>query len=400
MALCALMATATLTSCEGALDDIFGEWDNPASIKKGTFSYATTSKTLGINVGDYVNPITIEGDGKVTYSSSDPTIAEVDPETGVITPLKTGTVTIKATITDGVKYVYETKEISYTLKVNCPMMKWDDTIKKLVETDVEDGATAMPNESTLADVNLYGDKGLPAGSYIIAEDMTFNVTLRLSGDVNIVLCDGATLTMNGNLVGTDGTGTYKLNIYGQSENSGKLIIKQCMAAFEPLNVYGGQIDATASYGGTGVIGDVRGMNVYGGKVKACNTSSSGGYGIKMTTGTYTLTIYGGEVTAQGPNVSSSYANSTGISGNVKVNGGKLVAISQASSSDYGKGIYGDLTVNGGSVEVNSSVGRAVSGNITAGAGVTLEDSNDKSDETSWNPISGTSSTKKYIRTKQ
>ena len=82
-----------------------------------------------------------------------------------------------------------------------------------------------------------------------------------------------------------------------------------------------------------------------------------------------------------------------------MNGGKLVAISQASSSDYGKGIYGDLTVNGGSVEVNSSVGIAVSGNITAGAGVTLQDSNDKSDEASWNTISGTSSTKKYIRTK-
>lgn len=29
MVLCALMATATLTSCEGALDDIFGEWSRP-----------------------------------------------------------------------------------------------------------------------------------------------------------------------------------------------------------------------------------------------------------------------------------------------------------------------------------------------------------------------------------
>ena len=78
-----------------------------------------------------------------------------------------------------------------------------------------------------------------------------------------------------------------------------------------------------------------------------------------------------------------------------MNGGKLVAISQASSSDYGKGIYGNLTVNGGSVEVNSSVGTAVFGTITAGAGV-LEESDDNS---TWTTITGTSSTKKYIRTK-
>ena len=29
MALCAMMGTATLTSCEGTLDDVFGEWSRP-----------------------------------------------------------------------------------------------------------------------------------------------------------------------------------------------------------------------------------------------------------------------------------------------------------------------------------------------------------------------------------
>ena len=393
-------ATITATATNGttdSADDKTAECEVTVNKKAGSMSYPKTSETVGVSKDDFVNPITIEGDGTVTYSSSDTSIAEVDSKTGVITPHKAGTVTIKATIADGKTTTYETKEIKYTLKVNYPYMKWDETTKTLVEADPLDETTAtiMPAESTLTD-GPASSKLLPEGKYIIAEDMTFDETLRLSGDVDFILCDGKTLTMNGTFYGYDGTDFYKLNIYGQSDNSGKLIIKNCMGAFKPLNIYGGQIDATASWGGAGVIGDVRGMNVYGGKVKACNTSSSGGYGIKMTTGTYTLTIYGGEVTAQGPNVSSSYANSIGISGNdVEVNGGKLVAISQASSSDYGKGIYGNLTVNGGSVEVNSSVGTAVFGTITAGAGV-LEESDDNS---TWTTITGTSSTKKYIRTK-
>lgn len=394
----------SLTSCEGALDDILGEWSRPASIKEGTFSYATTSQVIGITVDDFVNPITIEGDGKVTYSSSDPTIAEVDPETGVITPHKFGTVTITATITDGKKYAYETKEISYTLKVSCPYMKWDDTTQKLVEADPLDETTAsiMPAESELADAPA-NSKLLPAGTYIIAEDMTFNKNIQLSGDVDIILCDGKTLTFNMFLYGNDGSNSYKLNIYGQSEDTGKLIVSYGILGAKPLNVYGGQIDLTVS---GDALREIDGMNVYGGKVNAVCNSSNGGSGIKMKYGA-TLTIYGGEVFAKGPATETNQSG-YGIGGNanVVVNGGSLVAISQRNYVDS-DGIWGNLTVNGGSVEVkdvNKTTGgisgdsrAAVSGTITVGAGVSLQG---KNHNTGWADITDNTNTYQHIRTKQ
>ena len=60
MALCAMMGTATLTSCEGTLDDVFGEWSRPTK----------TEPTLSIEE----TPLTFEaleaGTIQVYYSSS------------------------------------------------------------------------------------------------------------------------------------------------------------------------------------------------------------------------------------------------------------------------------------------------------------------------------------------
>ncbi len=403
MALCALMATATLTSCEGTLDDIFGEWDNPAKTnqsitkKAGSISYATTSQTVGNNVMDFVNPITIEGDGKVTYSSSDPTIAEVDPETGVITPHKAGTVTITATITDGETTTYETKKISYTLKVNYPYLKWDDATKKLVEADPLDETTAdlMPAESTLVD-GILSSKLLPGGTYIIAEDMTLDNTIRLSGDVDIILCDGKTLTFDASFFGSDGD-SHKLNIYGQSENSGKIIVKQRMGGFEPLYVYGGVIevgeDNVSDYNLT-----LTNTYVYGGKITAINHRDGNIKTVWITSGK--LAIYGGEMIVEAQKTgdgTSYYCN--GIAGDVEIHGGKLTVTSVKSYGPNAYAISGNLTVAGGTVSLyggpTAGQDQAVSGSITAGAGV-LEESDD---ETSWTTITSTSSTKHYIRTK-
>ena len=403
-------ATITATATNGttdAADDKTAECEVTVNKKAGSMSYPKTSETVGVSKDDFVNPITIEGDGTVTYSSSDTSIAEVDSKTGVITPHKAGTVTIKATITDGKTTTYETKEIKYTLKVNYPYMKWDETTKTLVEADPLDETTAeiMPAESELADGSA-STKLLPAGTYIIAEDMTFDNYIRLQGDVDIILCDGATLTINKELqCGTSASDRHGVNIYGQSENTGKLIVISDIYNASPLNVYGGQIDITTT---DYALRQINGMNVYGGKVNAVNNnSSSGGAGIQMRTGS-TLTISGGEVTAIGPATDGSNgSNSYGISGNgnVVVNGGKLVAIGKKHSSNYSNGIYGNLTVNGGSVEVkdvyyesgevDASCRAAVSGTITLGTGVSMEG---KKWNTDWTDITDNSNGYQHIRT--
>ena len=389
MAMCVLMATATLTSCEGALDDIFGEWSRPVQKLECPISFSISSKLWGTKDSKFTVEVTKNGDYTVTFSSSDPSIATVDPTTGEVTPVGAGTVDIIAKIVVDNEGIFESTTAKYTLNIEegYLTLKWNEETKQM-ETVVLD-ATAMSSTT--------GDLTLAAGTYIVSEDITITGDVKLSGDVNIILCDGKTLTINKDLICyTVWNDFHGLNIYGQSENTGKLIVSYGIYYAKPLNVYGGQIDITTTISQY-VFRQIDGMNVYGGKVNAECNCTSGGIGIQMKPGT-TLTINGGEVTAQGA-VASSIQNSTGISGNVEMNGGKLVAISRGSNSTGSKGIYGNLTVNGGSVEVNSSVDKAVSGTITAGAGVTLQESDDKSDENSWTTITGTSSTKLYIRTK-
>lgn len=410
------------TSCEGALDDVFGKWSRPP--KSGSIRFSTTSRTIEITESNFVNPLTVVGDGKVTYSSDDPTIAEVDPETGAVTPQKTGTVTITAKVADTENYVYHKNEISYTLKLNCSYMKWDDANKKLVEADVEDGALLMPDESELETEpsGFLSYKLLPEGTYIINRDMTLTERILLRGNVAIILCDGVTLSMNGPISGTDDrtspTQYHPLSIYGQSGNSGKLVSTSMISSVEPLNIYGGQIDITLGNPAGGVIEKAFGMNVYGGTVNAVNTSDRGGTGIQLAIDGK-LTIYGGKVFAKGSagnyqagygisNILHHTATSSIDNAYVEVNGGSLVAISQR-NDDGSAGIRGHLTVNGGSVEVKDIIPgtgeigaasrAAVSGSITVGTGVSLQGKHNS--DSDWVEITDNSASpkKQHIRTK-
>ena len=214
-----------LTSCEGALDDILGEWSRPVQIKECPISFSISSKLWGSKDSKFTIDVTKNGDYTVTFSSSDPSIATVDPNTGEVTPVGVGTVDIIAKIVVDNEGIFESTTAKYTLNIEegYQTLKWNEETKQM-ETVVLD-ATAMPAESELADAPA-NSKLLPAGTYIIAEDMTFNKNIKLSGDVDIILRDGKTLTFNKFLYGNDGSNSYKLNIYGQSEDTGKLINQQ------------------------------------------------------------------------------------------------------------------------------------------------------------------------------
>ena len=389
----------SLTSCEGALDDILGEWSRPVQIKECPISFSISSKLWGSKDSKFTIDVTKNGDYTVTFSSSDPSIATVDPNTGEVTPVGVGTVDIIAKIVVDNEGIFESTTAKYTLTIEegYQTLKWNETTKQM-EAVVLD-ATAISSTT--------GDLTLAAGTYIVSEDITITGNVKLSGDVNIILCDGKTLTINQFLqCYTEWNNNHELNIYGQSEDTGKLIVSYGIQYAKPLNVYGGQIDLTVS--GSAALGNIDGMNVYGGKVNAVCNSSSGGSGIMMKSGA-TLTIYGGEVFAKGP-ATETHQSGYGIGGsaNVVVNGGKLVAISQR-NGDGSAGIYGNLTVNGGSVEVkdvNKTTGEisgdsraAVSGTITVCTGVSMEGKRYDSD---WADITDNSADpkKQHIRTKQ
>ena len=89
----------------------------------GSISYATTSMTRQISQGAFTNALTKTGDGTVTYTSSNTSVATVNASTGEVTPVAAGSTTITATVADGTNYTYATTTASYTLTlINRPKL--------------------------------------------------------------------------------------------------------------------------------------------------------------------------------------------------------------------------------------------------------------------------------------
>ena len=82
-----------------------------------TISYATTSIAKTFGDDEFINPLTMTGDGTATFSSSDEDVATVDAETGEVTIISAGTATITAYAADGTNYAYDPNSASYELTV-------------------------------------------------------------------------------------------------------------------------------------------------------------------------------------------------------------------------------------------------------------------------------------------
>ena len=153
------------------------------------------------------------------------------------------------------------------------------------------------------------------GTYVVRSNVTIGDDLKLHGDVNLILCDGAKLTVNGMITGNK---QFSLTIYSQSQGdtAGKLevnadLIKfsyltihggnikvesQCFAICNtPLTVYGGKLSVTSEDNAI-YTGNDENVKVYGGEVNAISSNKAG---INLGNGDGTLTVYGGKVTAQG-----------------------------------------------------------------------------------------------------
>ena len=120
---------------------------------------------------------------------------------------------------------------------------------------------------------------ISAGWYVVNSDVTFSGDLSTDadGEVNIILCDGATLTANN----IEFNHSNRLYIYGQSQGTGTASISGGIEAANSLQIYGGIINVTGEItcptGGVGIYGgnvtaagiDVfRGLNFTGGTITA------------------------------------------------------------------------------------------------------------------------------------
>jgi len=200
--------------------------------------------------------------------------------------------------------------------VKASYLKWDNTKKELVATPMP--ATYATVENANVNVNW------AAGTYVVEGEVTISGRIKLDGNVNLIIKDGAKLTVNNYI---HGGSSYSLSIYGQANanKTGQLVVNysngdaiKYMATFD---VHGCQVKATSSFVNCGGFYNIVTFNVYGGSVDAENTGNDG-YGIHVASNG-SMNIYGGDVKAVGK------GNSKGITGgtnsNVTVHGGKLWA---------------------------------------------------------------------------
>ena len=208
--------------------------------------------------------------------------------------------------------------------------------------------TALPTVTTLyvdATGTLYeGVEAIPlnnamttlaAGTYVVNENVDYTGKITLSGDVNIILADGKTMSVTNTGTGNEDFAIYgdsgSLHIYGQSQGTGALT-------------------ATANSSVTIKVDDY--ITIDGGIVNATSTGDVGIYGIDG------VTINGGTVNANGI-----YAD-----GDITINGGKVT-----NNSDPGIRSNNGTIILGLSNATDYITAESYSGAVKVADGQTLVD---------------------------
>ena len=320
-----------LTSCE----DILGEWSKPVPVDQtsaktaGEISYASATLKKATKDPAFIYDLTNTGDGKVTYSSSDTGVATIDPNTGEVTPVGAGTTTITATVSDSESYTYAVKAQSYdlTLVAGYSYLKWNGT-DALVEDIIADGAYTEVTSSSIPASWTAGTPSIAAGTYVINDNITIDNgvwgKIEIGGDVNLIIVDGKELIINDQI--KDATlNTYKLNIYGQSSQTGKLtssIPSSDLGVYNfrelaELNIHSAQVVATYAGNMGPAMLSITKLNVYAGSLIAEGSGSGTEYGVKFGS---EFNIYGGKVTVIGR---GDYAIEGDAGAVISVNGGEF-----------------------------------------------------------------------------
>ena len=189
-------------------------------------------------------------------------------------------------------------------------------------------------------------------------DITIGERITVNGTVNLILCDGATLTANqGITVGSGNT----LNIYGQKGDLGKLIA-------DARNSSGGWYTGIGGMRVSNITQSCGNISIYGGDVTAYGGEESAGIGGCCTGDCGSITIAGGIVKAKGGNYKDSYYAAAGIGGGSRNSSGGSITISggtiHAESGDDKYTFYGAAGIGGG---CGGDAGTIVitGGNITA-----------------------------------
>lgn len=214
---------------------------------------------------------------------------------------------------------------------------------------------------------------------VVKENATIDGTLAFDGTVHLILCDGATLTVNSGL-NADGN----LTIYGGEKGDGKLAVtnssykhtkNEYVAMYInscALTVRGGNITATVATENIYVEKScgirANSFTVYGGTVTGTGGNAGGdSYGIYANSG---MTVSGGTVKATGGDAGNYSTGMAVYNGRMTVSGGTVTVASGKSTTSRGVEAY-KLTVSGGTLKLTE--GSSVYNALTVENTVTLAD---------------------------
>ncbi len=187
--------------------------------------------------------------------------------------------------------------------------------------------------------------------YVVRENVTMNTSLTISGNVNLLLMDGVTLTAKG----VEIRGTNRLTLCGQVSGTG-------------------QLNTTGSPGVSLMGGGT--LEIHGGRLTATGGNGSAGIGGKYDSAMNgTLVVYGGSVSAQGGQKSyqQEYRDSDGMPSYYTVKAGG------AGIGGGACGSGGTVVIYGGRVEAEAGMGAGIGagtddhsgGNNEGGGSVTI-----------------------------
>ena len=203
------------------------------------------------------------------------------------------------------------------------------------------------------------------GWYVVNRNVTIDELVTVTGNVRLILTDGTTLTVNGDIGGINVAEGNSFSVYAQSvgENTGRLIANSGVwgagigggngKAAGTITIHGGEVTANGSSGGAGIGGG-----------SGAGFDASGG----------TITIHGGSVTATGGPLAAGIGGGTeGSGGTVTIHGGNVTATGGGSGAGIGGGLNGS-----GSSFATGTDGHAL---IVANGGIS-----DTSNQNSWSGI--------------
>ena len=208
------------------------------------------------------------------------------------------------------------------------------------------------------------------GWYAVSGNVTIDSNVTISGDLNLILMDGATLTVNG----FKGWG-QSLTVYKQTGGTGKLVSSATIYVGKNISIYGGTVEASAKSGnGIYAGGD---MTISGGKVIATGTDQNAAIQVNGK-----LTVENAEVTATGGNGTVTCGGK--VEGGVRIVNstasfiGGTITGSSSSASSIGLRVIGDvstsnsqLTFGGGSIGKYTGASRGLyvkDGSVTISGG--------------------------------